>query len=111
MWFHKVHLPHKRLELKIDIIISSDGQGRTKHAGVLYVLNMFLLQIGRPLNVHFFGGMNLPELYKHISPERHWQTVLVNAESLTREILPASSKAAGRTIDQGFVIVDLKGFG
>jgi len=65
---------------------------------------------GRPLNVHVFGGMNMPELYKHISPERHWQTVLVNCESLTREILPASSKAAGRTIDQAFVIVDLKGF-
>jgi hypothetical protein len=60
--------------------------------------------------VHFFGGMNMPELYKHMSPERHWQTVLVNAESLTREILPAASKAARRTIDQTFVIVDLKGF-
>jgi hypothetical protein len=54
--------------------------------------------------------MNMPELYKHMSPERHWQTVLVNAESLTREILPAASKAARRTIDQTFVIVDLKGF-
>jgi hypothetical protein len=62
------------------------------------------------LNINSFGGLNLPELYKHISPERHWQTFLVNAESLTREVLPASSKAAGRTIDQAFVIVDLKGF-
>lgn len=52
----------------------------------------------------------MPELYKHISPERHWQTVLVTAESLTREILPTSSRAAGKTIDQTFVIVDLKGF-
>jgi len=60
--------------------------------------------------VHFFGGVDMPELYKHIPPERHWKTVLVNCESLTREILPASSKAAGRTIDQAFVIVDLKGF-
>ncbi|KIM89380.1 hypothetical protein PILCRDRAFT_813304, partial [Piloderma croceum F 1598] len=65
---------------------------------------------GRPLNINSFGGLNLPELYKHISPERHWQTFLVSAESLTREVLPASSKAAGRTIDQAFVIVDLKGF-
>jgi hypothetical protein len=54
--------------------------------------------------------MNMVELYKHISPERHWQTVLLNAESLTREIQPAATKAAGRTIDQTFVIVDLKGF-
>ncbi|KZP33543.1 CRAL/TRIO domain-containing protein [Athelia psychrophila] len=65
---------------------------------------------GRPLNVHFFGGMNMPELYKHVSPERHWQTVVVNCESLTREILPAASRAAGRTVDTCFVIVDLKGF-
>ncbi|THH17826.1 hypothetical protein EUX98_g9052 [Antrodiella citrinella] len=65
---------------------------------------------GRPLNIHFFGKINMPELYKHISPERHWQTVLVNAESLTREVLPAASQAAGRPVDGTFVIVDLKGF-
>ncbi|KAI0785250.1 CRAL-TRIO domain-containing protein, partial [Abortiporus biennis] len=64
---------------------------------------------GRPLNVHFFGGINMPELYKHISPERHWQTVLVNCESLTREVLPASKKD-GKEVDGTFVIVDLKGF-
>ncbi|TCD65106.1 hypothetical protein EIP91_003080 [Steccherinum ochraceum] len=65
---------------------------------------------GRPLNIHFFGQINMPELYKHISPERHWQTVLVNCESLTREVLPAATQAAGRPVDGTFVIVDLKGF-
>ncbi|KAF7973729.1 hypothetical protein HWV62_14294 [Athelia sp. TMB] len=65
---------------------------------------------GHPLNVHFFGGMNMPELYKHISPAGHWRTVLVNCEALTREILPAASRAAGRPVGQTFVIVDLKGF-
>lgn len=53
----------------------------------------------------------MPELYKHISPERHWQTVVVNAESLTREVLPAASRLAGKPIDGTLVIVDLKGFG
>ncbi|KAL4253824.1 Phosphatidylinositol/phosphatidylcholine transfer [Pleurotus pulmonarius] len=66
---------------------------------------------GRPINVHFFGGMDLNKLYKECTPEKHWQTVLVNAESLTREILPAASKAAGRTIGSVLVIVDLQGFG
>ncbi|KAJ8509524.1 hypothetical protein ONZ45_g8313 [Pleurotus djamor] len=68
-------------------------------------------QKGRPLNVHFFGGMDLNKLYKECTPEKHWQTVLVNAESLTREILPAASRSAGRTINSVFVIVDLQGFG
>ena len=70
-----------------------------------------LLQQGRPINIHHFAGINMPELYKHISPQRHWQTIVVNAESLTREVLPAASKAAGKPIDGTFVIVDLKGFG
>ncbi|OSX59816.1 hypothetical protein POSPLADRAFT_1059109 [Postia placenta MAD-698-R-SB12] len=66
---------------------------------------------GRPLNIHHFGGINMPELYKHITPERFWRTIVVNAESLTREVLPASARAANRQIDGTFVIVDLKGFG
>ncbi|KAK7056797.1 hypothetical protein VNI00_002514 [Paramarasmius palmivorus] len=66
---------------------------------------------GRPLNVHFLGGMNLHKLYKECTPERHWQTVLVNAESLTREVLPAASRAHKKDVEAVFVIVDLKGFG
>lgn len=66
---------------------------------------------GRPLNIHRFGNLDLPKLYKVCTPERHWQSVLVNCESLTKEILPAASRAAGRHVGTVFVIVDLKGFG
>lgn len=67
-------------------------------------------KLGRPLNIHHFGGINMQELYKHITPEKFWQTIVVNAESLTREILPAAAQAAGKDITGTFVIVDLKGF-
>ncbi|EKM51488.1 uncharacterized protein PHACADRAFT_261650 [Phanerochaete carnosa HHB-10118-sp] len=65
---------------------------------------------GRPLNIHHFGRINTTELYKGISPERFWQAFLANADSLTREVLPAATVAAGKPIDGTFVIVDLKGF-
>jgi len=74
-------------------------------------LNGLASQKGRPVNIQFFGGLNLPQLYKHITPQRHWEAIVVNAESLTREVLPAASRAAGKHVDQGVVIVDLKGFG
>jgi len=66
---------------------------------------------GRPINIHQLGNLDLPKLYKVCNPERHWQSVLVNCESLTREILPSASRSAGRHIGSVFVIVDLKGFG
>ncbi|KAG9315901.1 CRAL-TRIO domain-containing protein [Chiua virens] len=66
---------------------------------------------GRPVNIQFFGGLNLPELYKHVSPEKLVESIIVNADALTREVLPAASRAAGRHIEQSLVIVDLKGFG
>ncbi|KAH9950542.1 CRAL/TRIO domain-containing protein [Amylocystis lapponica] len=66
---------------------------------------------GRPLNIHSFGGINMPELYKHVTPERFWKTIVVNCESLTREVLPASARAAAHAVHGTFVIVDLKGFG
>ncbi|KAF7365234.1 CRAL-TRIO domain-containing protein [Mycena venus] len=42
--------------------------------------------------------------------QRHWQSVIVNAECLTREVLPACARQAGRPIGTVLVIVDLKGF-
>ena len=66
---------------------------------------------GRPLNIHHFGRINTTELYKGISAEKFWQAFLVNADSLTREVLPAAACAAGKPIGGTFVIVDLKGFG
>lgn len=69
-------------------------------------------QLGRPLNFHHLGGLDLQRLAKEgVTPERHWQTILVNAECLTREILPAAAKKHEKEIDSVFVIVDLKGFG
>ncbi|PFH54084.1 glycoside hydrolase family 71 protein [Amanita thiersii Skay4041] len=72
---------------------------------------MWFHKRGRPLNIHQLGNLDLPRLFKTCTPERHWQSVLVNCESLTREILPAASRGAERTIGTVFVIVDLKGFG
>ncbi|KAF8903164.1 CRAL-TRIO domain-containing protein [Gymnopilus junonius] len=66
---------------------------------------------GRPVNIQVFGGMDLNKLYRSCTPERHWESVLVSAECLVREVLPAAARAAGKPIGTGLVIVDLKGFG
>lgn len=71
----------------------------------------YIEQKGRPVNIQFFGGLNLPELYKHVTPEMLVESIIVNADALTREVLPAACRAAGRHIGQSLVIVDLKGFG
>jgi len=68
-------------------------------------------RLGRPVNIQSFGAMSAKRLYRHITPEEHWRTVLVNVESLLAEVLPAASAAAGRPIRQALVIIDLKGFG
>ncbi|KAF8555231.1 CRAL/TRIO domain-containing protein [Imleria badia] len=73
--------------------------------------SMYFHKKGRPVNVQYFGGLNLPELYKHVTPEKLVESIIVNADALTREVLPAASRAAGRRIDQSIVIVDLQGFG
>ncbi|KAK7056835.1 hypothetical protein VNI00_002552 [Paramarasmius palmivorus] len=67
--------------------------------------------VGRPINVQFLGDLNLPKLYKQCTPEQHWQTCLVIAESLTREVIPATTKIHGRQAGSVLVILDLKGFG
>jgi hypothetical protein len=71
----------------------------------------YVEQKGRPVNIEFFGGLNLPELYKHITPEKLVESIIVTADALTREVLPAASRAAGRHIEQSVVIVNLEGFG
>lgn len=63
------------------------------------------------MNIQFFGGLNLPELYKHVTPEKLVESIIVNADVLPREVFPAASRAAGRLINQSTVIVDLEGFG
>ncbi|EJC98105.1 CRAL/TRIO domain-containing protein [Fomitiporia mediterranea MF3/22] len=66
---------------------------------------------GRPINVQSLGGTDVAALYKVMSPEKFWETILVTAEGAMREILPGSSYAAKRVVDSILVIVDLKDFG
>jgi len=66
---------------------------------------------GRPLNIQTFGNVDLNKLYNHCTPERHWQTVIVNAESLLREVLPAACRKEGKEVEGALFIIDLQGFG
>ncbi|KAI6147488.1 CRAL-TRIO domain-containing protein [Pisolithus tinctorius] len=68
-------------------------------------------KIGRPLNVQFLAGCDLSELHKHITPDKHWETIVVSTETLARKVIPAASHAAGHHIGGVLAIVDLKGFG
>ncbi|KZT64683.1 CRAL/TRIO domain-containing protein [Daedalea quercina L-15889] len=65
---------------------------------------------GRPVSIQHYGAVNIPELYKHITPERFWWYIITMADSIPREIIPAASRAAGRQVDGTFLIVDLKGY-
>ncbi|PPR02844.1 hypothetical protein CVT24_002322 [Panaeolus cyanescens] len=65
-------------------------------------------------------GVGIDELYRMIDPfdfpEREavwecWPMYFHKTDKLPREIMPAASRAAGKPIGTGFVIVDLKGFG
>ncbi|VDC00760.1 unnamed protein product [Peniophora sp. CBMAI 1063] len=67
-------------------------------------------KFGRPVNIQAFGSINVNELFKGISPERHWQSIVVNAEALIAEVLPAVSTERAQHIEQVMVIIDLKGF-
>ncbi|KAF9267442.1 CRAL/TRIO domain-containing protein [Marasmius fiardii PR-910] len=94
MWFHKV---------RVSLLISRSRSLIDPHRQTD--------KKGRPLNVHRLGGMNLKKLYSTCTPERHWQTVLANAESLTREVIPSAARAHGKPDSAVFVVVDLEGFG
>ena len=72
-----------------------------------------LLQEGHPLTIHTVDGINMPELYKHVSPERLWEIVITTTEMLPREGLQAISRAIGRPVDESFGslnMVDLRAF-
>jgi len=66
---------------------------------------------GRPLNIQIFGNVDLNKLYNHCTPQQHWQTLIVNAESLSREILPAAGRKAGKEVEGALFILDLQDFG
>ncbi|KAJ7069804.1 CRAL-TRIO domain-containing protein [Mycena amicta] len=65
---------------------------------------------GRPVNIHHLGVVDFPRLYETCTPERHLETLLINAECLPREVLPACSRVAGRPISTVLVIIDLTNF-
>jgi len=65
---------------------------------------------GRPLNIQSLGGIDVPALYKEVTPERFWEIIVATTEAAMREILPGCSYAAGKTVDDILCIVDLKGF-
>lgn len=92
-------------------------------------------KLGRPINIQRFGALDLTKLYAVVDKETHFRSILVNCESLTREILPActyrkllnqqASSGSGvedcegvsvkfppdfSKITNAFCIVDLKGF-
>ncbi|KAF5369447.1 hypothetical protein D9758_002675 [Tetrapyrgos nigripes] len=94
MWFHK-----------------TDKVCYTKPSFILP--SFFLIEfLARPsLNFEFLGRLDLDRLHKECSPERHWQSVLVNAESLPREVIPAAARYHNKPVTSVFVVVDLKGFG
>ncbi|KAI5122799.1 hypothetical protein M0805_000142 [Coniferiporia weirii] len=68
-------------------------------------------KLGRPVNVQSLGAIDTAGLYKVITPERFWESMVTTADGAMREILAGSSYAAGRIVDDIFVIVDLKDFG
>ncbi|PCH34529.1 CRAL/TRIO domain-containing protein [Wolfiporia cocos MD-104 SS10] len=65
---------------------------------------------GRPLSIQHYSGVNMPELYKLITPERFMQYIIVTTESIPREIFPTASRAAGRQVEGESLVADLKGF-
>lgn len=116
MWFHKVCLPSPSLD-RTKVLTHPPGR-QTRYAPITSATLHWLRsikpnskqQLGRPLNFHFYGSMDTHKLYSKMTPERHWETFMVNAELLTREILPAASRQAGKHVGTVFVVVDLKGF-
>ena len=62
------------------------------------------------MNIQSLGDIDVPALYKVISPDKFWETIIVTAEAAMREILAGCSYSAGKVIESILVIVDLKGF-
>jgi hypothetical protein len=87
----------------------ADGQGTFPPISPNH-LSDFYSQHGRPVNIQSFGQVDLTQLYKHVSPDLHWETIMVNGEALICEVLPACSAAVDKTIEHSIIIIDLKGF-
>ena len=84
MWYHKVCICNIYLYLsQVSNVRLLDRQGWLLHRGGNQSTPHRNPQQGRPLNIQTFGNVDLNKLYSHCTPERHWQTVIVNAESVS----------------------------
>ncbi|KAK4046415.1 cytosolic factor, phosphatidylinositol/phosphatidylcholine transfer protein [Microbotryomycetes sp. JL201] len=66
---------------------------------------------GRPVYIEQLGKLDLKELYKHTTPERQIQSLVVEYEKFQRDRLPVCSELAGHLIETSCTIMDLKGVG
>lgn len=81
--------------------------------------------------IQSLGNIDMKKLYNYCMPQKFWQIVIVNGESvghlkdkytsngplnittvqLIREAFPAAGRKVGKEVGQGLFIVDLEGFG
>ncbi|KAK4056233.1 cytosolic factor, phosphatidylinositol/phosphatidylcholine transfer protein [Microbotryomycetes sp. JL221] len=66
---------------------------------------------GRPVYIEQLGKLDLKELYKHTTPERQIQSLVVEYEKFQRDRLPVCSEISGHLIETSCSIMDLKGIG
>lgn len=66
---------------------------------------------GRPVYIQHLGSIDMKRLLEFTTEDRMIKFHVQEYERLTRYILPACSKVAGRHIDATFTILDLKGVG
>ncbi|KAF8510072.1 CRAL-TRIO domain-containing protein [Hysterangium stoloniferum] len=66
---------------------------------------------GRPFCVESLGKIDLTALYQEVDPKIHWRSLLVTAESVVRELMPACAKVTGKSVDGMCIVIDLNGFG
>ncbi|KAM0792775.1 hypothetical protein ACM66B_002546 [Microbotryomycetes sp. NB124-2] len=66
---------------------------------------------GRPVYIEQLGKLDLKELYKHTTPERQIQSLVVEYEKFQRDRLPVCSELSGHLIETSCTIMDLKGVG
>ncbi|KAJ3140867.1 cytosolic factor, phosphatidylinositol/phosphatidylcholine transfer protein [Irineochytrium annulatum] len=66
-------------------------------------------KLGRPVYYELIGAMDIKGLWTVTNQERMIQGFVRDYEKLLRYRLPACSKKAGRHLEQGFTILDMKG--
>jgi hypothetical protein len=80
MWYHKVRCNIYLYLSKVPYHRTATRQTRLAFKGGNQSMPHRNPQQGRPLDIQTFANVDLIKLYNHCTPERHWQTILVNAE-------------------------------